>query len=116
LLYCTLVHEDEDAARQRRADPPLACPAGWVDGIVAEPGGWGLSGWMVMPSRGPFDAVRARWNGHDIELVSSVDRPDLDDSLYWIRGVRRSGFRVRIQERDADGRLELVVHPVSSFG
>jgi SAM-dependent methyltransferase len=90
------------------ADLALSHPAGWLDGCSASDGGWTLSGWMLMPSGGPFDEVRAYWNRESIGPVSRVERRDLVDQIYWVRGVERAGVSVTVPERDADGLLELI--------
>lgn len=67
-----------------------------------------MSGWMLLPGVGAFDTVHACWNGQSIGRAIRVDRRDLLDQVYWLRGVQDAGVAVTVPEYDADGLLELI--------
>lgn len=91
-----------------RAGHRLGHPAGWLDGAAASGNGWTLTGWMLWPSVGAFEAVHAYWNGRRIGVANRVERRDLLDHIYWLRGVEQAGVSVTVPEHDADGLLELI--------
>ena len=98
------------ATAGRSADHRLRHPAGWLDGAAATENGWAISGWMLLPSSGAFDAVHAYWNGGPIGIATRVKRRDLIDQIYWLRHVEDAGLSVIVPEYDADGLLELIGH------
>lgn len=97
-------------APEDREEHRLRHPAGWLDGAAATGNGWTMTGWMLSPSVGAFDAVHAYWNGHRIGMASRVERRDLLDHVYWLHGAQHAGVSVTIPEHDADGLLELIGH------
>jgi SAM-dependent methyltransferase len=86
----------------------LPRPAGWIEAAREEGDGHRLSGWALMPARGPFDSIRAYWDSAEIAPPTPMARPDLGDTVYWVRHVSRDGFTLELPVRDADGRLDLI--------
>ena len=82
--------------------------AGWIDGARREPGGWRLDRRQKLPRRVPCETIRAHWEGEELGVATRTDRPDLAEQIYWMRGVRESGFSVKLRERDDAGRLDLI--------
>ena len=82
--------------------------AGWVDGALRGAGGWTLSGWAVLPGSGPFDVLRAHWNGNAIHEAMLTERPDVATALYWMAKSDRAGFVVALPPGEDAGRLDLV--------
>jgi SAM-dependent methyltransferase len=65
---------------------------------------------MLLPSVGAFDAVDAYWNRRRVGMATRVERRDLLDQIYWLRGVQDAGVSVMVRDYDADGLLELIGH------
>ncbi len=82
--------------------------AGWVDNAARRADGWTLGGWAAIPSSGPFDAIRARWNGAELGEAARAPRPDVIGALYWVPHAERAGFEVRLDDGEDLGRLDLV--------
>ena len=82
--------------------------AGWIDGARREAGGWRLDGWALLPRSGPLETIRVHWNGEELGVATPTDRPDVAEQIYWMRGVRESGFSVKLREHDDAGRLDLI--------
>ena len=85
----------------------LPRPLGWIDAAEDEAGGWRLSGWALQPDEGPFEAIHAHWNGEAIGVATTVVRPDLAGTAYWLHRARESGFAVKLAQGEDLGRLDL---------
>jgi Methyltransferase domain len=107
LIYLLVVPQ-RPAIASVGADPGISHPAGWLDGCAPTEAGWILSGWMLLPSKGAFDEVDAYWNGESVGAARRVERPDLLDQIYWLKGVEDAGVSVTVPDYDADGLLELI--------
>jgi len=82
--------------------------AGWIDYATSSAGGLVLGGWAVVPTRGPFDSLRAYWNGMEIARPQMWDRPDLADALYWLPRGADAGFKLSLEPQLGAGRLDVV--------
>ena len=75
----------------------LERPAGNFEVIEHRGDSLFLSGWMLLPESGPFDEVRAFWNGENRGPVSRDIRSDLSVALPWIEGAADGGFSVELE-------------------
>ncbi len=83
--------------------------AGSLDEVEYADDGVLLYGWMLLPQSGPFDSIRARWEGNEAEAASGIARPDVTEALPNVPGAGASGFAARIPVAlDGTSLVELV--------